>query len=200
MAKKKAQEDFGEKLRQSYAHWQHLYENGGSDPTWPDGVNLNLVRNHIIYYKCQLEEAHPTLYGLPEVYYRDLPPEVDQEYMARPDEIRAAAKVSLARYQADPDYQYLCTRIDTMNPKDINKTCIANVIGYVTGLEQAISANDLVHMRRHRNAENYLDAFSSCAQKVKDLKPPENEQLSFFYHYDHDDGPEYEDDEDEMEW
>ena len=31
------------------AHWRDLRENGCNDPFWPDGVNLNLVRNHIIY-------------------------------------------------------------------------------------------------------------------------------------------------------
>ena len=43
----------------------------------------------------------------PEIYYKEIPPEVDQNYMARSDEIRAGAKVSLARYKSDPNYQYI---------------------------------------------------------------------------------------------
>lgn len=40
-----------------YQHWQKLYEDGGSDPFYTDGANLALVRNHIIYYKKQMEEV-----------------------------------------------------------------------------------------------------------------------------------------------
>ena len=53
---KKNQENPLEELEKAYAQWQRLYENGGSDPFWPDGVNLNLVRNHIIYYKGQIRK------------------------------------------------------------------------------------------------------------------------------------------------
>ena len=39
-----------EQLDAAYKHWDDLKKNGCSDPAWPDGVNLNLVRNHIIYW------------------------------------------------------------------------------------------------------------------------------------------------------
>lgn len=78
------------------------------------------------------------LFGFPEEYYQDLPPEVDPDYMARANEIRTNAQASLAQYRADPDYQYLCSRIDTLAPKDIEKTSIRSVVNYATGLEQAI--------------------------------------------------------------
>lgn len=77
MAKKK-QENPLEELEKSYAQWQQLYEHGGSDPFWPDGVNLDLVRNHIIYFKGQIEETCP-LCMADELYLRELPPEVDME-------------------------------------------------------------------------------------------------------------------------
>ena len=38
------------------AHWHDLKANGCSDPFWPDGVNMNLVRNHIIYALRQIAE------------------------------------------------------------------------------------------------------------------------------------------------
>lgn len=58
-----------------YQHWQKLYEDGGSDPFYTDGANLALVRNHIIYYKKQMEEACLALAcDLPDVYFRALPP------------------------------------------------------------------------------------------------------------------------------
>ena len=34
--------------QESYDSWKCIYNGGGSDPFWADGVNLNLVRNHII--------------------------------------------------------------------------------------------------------------------------------------------------------
>ena len=193
MAKKKVQEDYGKSLLESYARWRHLYENGGQDPTWPDGVNINLVRNHIIYYKGKIEE-NMTLEGYPEAYHWGLPPLVPSDYIARPDEIREAARVSLARYLADPDYQFLCARVDSLDKKQAKNISIHNVIGYATGLEQAIQNDDLVTMRRHRNADRYLPAFSSCAQRVRDLKPPENEQMGLNWRYDDiEDEPDYPD-------
>ena len=47
-----------EELEKAYAQWESLYKQGGSDPFYPDGVNLNLVRNHILYFKRQIEETH----------------------------------------------------------------------------------------------------------------------------------------------
>lgn len=51
MAKKQRsrKEQLAEVIRESHEQWKRLQENGGSDPFWTDGVNLNLVRNHIIY-------------------------------------------------------------------------------------------------------------------------------------------------------
>jgi len=36
-------------LNDDIARWNHIKKNGCSDPFWPDGVNMNLTRNHIIY-------------------------------------------------------------------------------------------------------------------------------------------------------
>ena len=71
-----------EELEKAYAQWESLYKQGGSDPFYPDGVNLNLVRNHILYFKRQIEETQP-LYKNTEVYRRELPPQVEDSYMAR---------------------------------------------------------------------------------------------------------------------
>jgi hypothetical protein len=131
----------------------------------------------------------------PNVYYRDEPPEVDQHYMARPDEIRRNAAATLERYLADPDYKFLCKRVEGLNPKQAKQICIRNVINYAQGLYDAIRNDDLVTMRRHERAEGYLESFASCAEKVRNLKPPENEQLSMFGSYDYD-----EEDEEELEW
>ena len=76
-----------EELEKAYAQWESLYLQGGSDPFYPDGVNLNLVRNHILYFKRQIEETQP-LYKNTELFRRELPPQVEDSYMARAEEIR----------------------------------------------------------------------------------------------------------------
>lgn len=163
---KKNQDDPLAGLEKAYAHWQRLYENGGSDPTWPDGVNLDLVRNHIIYFKGQIEETCP-LYMADELYLRELPPEVDQNYMANPDKIREQARRSLQAYQADPNYQYLLRHRDSLTPKQSKELCVGAVLGYVSWLKESIAGDDPVEMRRHREPERYLESFQNCADKVR---------------------------------
>lgn len=180
MKNKKLQEDYEKSLRDSFDRWQFLYEHGGSDPSWSDGVNLNLVRNHIIYGKRNIEEnMEPDSY--PEIYYRAVPPEVSNDYMARTAEIRETAKASLALYLADKDYQFLARCVDQLNPADEKKLCVRNVLNYAVGLKMAIKEDDLVAMRRHRNPDSYLSSFASCAEKIRNLKSPENEQISLFH-------------------
>ncbi len=73
-----------------FSRWNHLAGGGCQDPGWPDGVNMNLVRNHIIYWYGLLDER-----GLAEVQLslfpgelvakdrRPIPPEVPDRYMVR---------------------------------------------------------------------------------------------------------------------
>lgn len=42
-------------IRDSFRHWKKLKKTGGTDPSWPDGSNMNLVRNHIFYFQGQLK-------------------------------------------------------------------------------------------------------------------------------------------------
>lgn len=68
---------------ESIARWKSICENGCNDPFWADGCNMNLERNHILYYKneisklCSQEEIE-----IPEEYYLPTPPEVNDNYMA----------------------------------------------------------------------------------------------------------------------
>lgn len=43
-------------IQRELAHWHFLRDHGGQDPFWPDGVNMNLTRNHIIYARRQIVE------------------------------------------------------------------------------------------------------------------------------------------------
>ena len=109
-----------EELEKTYAQWESLYKQGGSDPFYPDGVNLNLVRNHILYFKRQIEETQP-LYKNSEAYQRELPPQVEDGYMARAKEIRDNAKTTLTAYKTDPYYQYLLHHWEELDDAGLKK-------------------------------------------------------------------------------
>ena len=166
-------------LQQAFERWDEIYKNGCSDPTWSDGCNLNLVRNHILYYKKQIEDAmEPENYPL--VYHRETPEKVPYDYMARADEISTNAKLSLESYNKNKDLQYLLKKITELNKREIEETCIENVINYSLGLKDAIARDDLITMRRHESPERYLSSFRNCAIRVKEIKPMKKEQISIF--------------------
>lgn len=37
--------------------WEYIHEYGCQDPFWPDGTNLNLIRNHCIYFIEQIKKT-----------------------------------------------------------------------------------------------------------------------------------------------
>jgi len=162
------QTDYAAELQNDFDRWDYLYEHGGRDPGYTDGVNLNLVRRHIMIGRRRIEE-NLNLFGYPEIYSREVPPEVDPGYMARPDEIRVAAQISLDTYLTDPHYQFILTHRDEIPEKMQKKMYIDAVLGYAAGLERAIVEEDLVVMRRHDHASGYLESFESCAQRMQDF-------------------------------
>ncbi|MDO4720522.1 MAG: hypothetical protein Q4A78_07655 [Peptostreptococcaceae bacterium] len=46
--KKKKGISIQEEYIRDWNHWRKMYLYGCQDPNWPDGVNLNLVRNHLL--------------------------------------------------------------------------------------------------------------------------------------------------------
>lgn len=70
-----------------FAVWNNIAQNGCSDPCWPDGVNMNLTRNHIIYFYRLLHERRSagtqlSLFDTPDdAVERPIPPEVPDYYM-----------------------------------------------------------------------------------------------------------------------
>ena len=87
MAKKKKMDqqlqEYRKGIDESLQRWKNINQNGCNDPFYPDGTNMNLVRNHIIYYKKLIEEiCAESNIPLPEEYYIPLPPKVNQNYMA----------------------------------------------------------------------------------------------------------------------
>ncbi len=80
-------ERHAEEIKNKIDQWKYLKEYGGQDPFWPDGCNMNLLRNHIIYAKLKMRELKEE-YGLPlpEEYFIPTPPEVSDNYMANLDQ------------------------------------------------------------------------------------------------------------------
>lgn len=138
---KKPEVDPAGQLANEFARWDYLYQHGGSDPFYHDGVNLNLVRNHIMYAKRRIAES-VTNRELPEIYYRDTPPEAEQNYMAKADEIRQSAANTLTVYQADENYLWCLKHFEKLTQKELKHSCIGNILGYVSGLQAAIAEDD----------------------------------------------------------
>jgi hypothetical protein len=170
MGKKKETEDYGAELEKAFARWVYLYEHGGSDPAWPDGTNLNLVHNHVAYYKRKIVETmSPENY--PEAFHWPDPPIVDNNYFARADEIRCAAATALERYKRDANLQFLRQRCDFIKKHDRETLRLDALLGRFLSLERAVREDDLQIMRRFRNVENDLADFASCAAKIKGFSP-----------------------------
>ena len=85
--------DAREELERDIRRWHDIYENGCSDPFWPDGVNLDLKRNHIIndlriISELEQKPVQISMFSLTEDTVSDwrndprIPPKVPQDYMA----------------------------------------------------------------------------------------------------------------------
>lgn len=75
-------------IDREFQEWNNIACSGCQDPSWPDGVNMNLVRNHIIYWYRLLDEKHvadtqTSLFDsqMAEAPRRPVPPKVPDQYM-----------------------------------------------------------------------------------------------------------------------
>ena len=165
---RKHETDYAAELENNYARWDKVFTEGGSDPFWTDGVSLNLVRSHIIYDKQKLSEQENTLLGLPDVYYRETPPEVDSDYMARPDEIRENARKAMEIIDADENLKFVREQFPSLSEQQIKQYCLPAIINYAENLRRAIAEDDLIIMRRYEHLDSYLESFESAAIKIRD--------------------------------
>ena len=173
MSKREKAVDYGAELENLYKRWEHLYKHGGSDPFWSDGTNLSLLRTQIINCKRKIEEEN-TMFLLPDAYYRDIPPEVSRNYMARPDEIRENARKAMAVIDADENLKFVREQSKSLFEKELKRLCIPAITGYA------------------EHPDGYLDSFRSAAERIRSLRFSENvnERLS---DYEVEDEEEFED-------
>lgn len=163
--KKPTGKEIEQALEKEYARWEHLRDHGGQDPFWADGCSMTLARSHIIYYRMQLEE----LEYFPEIYAREVPPEMDNSYIARADEIMENAKNSLEQYHNDANYRFLEEHGRTLSEAEAKEIKLWNVLGYERGLKEAIKRKDFVSMRRHERTDMYLEMFASCRERLENI-------------------------------
>ena len=150
---KKRSKQLGKEIRDSKKRYEDLRVHGGSDPFWSDGVNMNLCRNHVMYFRKQVEtELDPENY--PEEYFLEIPAEVSVHYMADPDGIRSRSTAALEVLKENQDFQYLRSKLSGDLDKETSQ-CM-NPVRYVLGMEDAIRRDDLVVMRRCQDPEYYV--------------------------------------------
>lgn len=79
-----------EEIRQETQNWESIHKGGCSDPFWPDGVNLNLIHNHICYEKNEIRRlCKESGKSPPPEFYFPAPPIVDENFFAVPNSARA---------------------------------------------------------------------------------------------------------------
>ena len=179
MAKKYEEIDLETALKERFDRWDDIYKNGANDPFWPDGTNLGFVKNHIIYYKSQMEKQIKDG-KFPEIYYRETPPDIESSYMARPDEIRKNAKRSLNTLNENNDLGYIKRKAVTVDKSFVDKTAAKSLISSLKILSDAVEKDDLVTMRRYENVDDLLSEINICAEQLRRYVPPENSQLTLF--------------------
>lgn len=86
MRKKKEQtvEALVGEIRHAVKHWKDVKAHGTTDPFYADGVNLNLIRYHVIYFKGLLKEACKTqkVRPCPSESKVKIPRKLSKDYMA----------------------------------------------------------------------------------------------------------------------
>lgn len=141
----KSKEELILELEERFQYYDEVFKNGCNDPLYSDGINLNLIRNHIIYIKGKIEESL-TVEEYPDVYYRRTPEEVNNDFMVKPDEIRERANESLTMFN---NYFYLDELKSAsyyLDKKQLEDTGIERALCLIKSLDQAIKKDNLVEM------------------------------------------------------
>lgn len=155
-------------LIEEHERWQELYKHGGADPHWPDGTNLNLVRNHILWSREKMEEElEPGQF--PKCYFWEVPPKVPADYMADADGIRRDARKTLETVTKHPDFAYLEDYQYSHSMTDKRQKKLAPV-SYVRWLSNALENDDLVYARRYRDPARLLEQIHASRKELEEME------------------------------
>ena len=160
-------------LQSAYENWAIHARGGRCNFGCGDGAMMNMERSNIISIREKLSSLN--LPNYPDVYYQDVPNEVDRNLWINMELWAKAGEKLLSAYKSNIDYKYLLSIIDKLDSKQIKESCIETVIGYVSRFEYALnhwkeeSGNDYDcrwYIRRHVSCP-YYDAFERCVAKIK---------------------------------
>jgi hypothetical protein len=184
MAKKKISiqselKEIVNEMIEEYSRWDDIKKNGCSDPFWSDGCNINLVRNHIIYSKNEIRDfCTKNNLELPSEYFKPIPNEMSNNFMATPDKIKKDANEAYEIYCSTNLFEKLEGMAKDFK-KEFKGTALS-FIGYKIVCKTAIKNNNLIEMRRY-NPERAKNDIKRAQELIKrnDIYK-ENEQLSLF--------------------
>jgi len=174
-------EEYIEQCEKSYVRWQDVFDNGCFDPTWADGVNLNLVRNHILIAKKNISKlCEQEGFESPPILLREVPPKVDTDYMAKAEWLREQGTIYLTKMEGDSRFQELQQEIKRLSPKQKLRSEIQRVVCESTRLKRAVENDKLVDIRGLlRWQGEFFDNVEKALAVAREL-PTETFQLTLF--------------------
>lgn len=163
---------YAEDLQSDFDRRDYLIENGGTDPNYTDGFNINFKRRHIIIKKKWIEEIckeHNLSY--PEIYFRETPDLIDDSYMAKTDEIKSEANSVYEKISEYPAYLELLTYEEKFSEKELKSVHYYSTVGMVTRLKKAIEENHFLNMRTFSRTTFCYECLDRCLERIKALIP-----------------------------
>lgn len=167
-----------QRLVDSFQRWEELLHQGGQDPFASDGIDMNLVRNHIIADKQKIEELFED--EKPDIYHRPTPEVVPDTYMAKAEEIWYGSIEILRQCQTDENKAYLENLFLTEEIK--MKSGFLRLKMDESQLKMEIEAQNYVELRRFLY-KDFKNAYLLCRQEVSRLsaeREQQQEQLDLF--------------------
>lgn len=170
-----------EEAIRSYDEWQFIYENGCSDPNWEDGVNLNLVRNHLIYYKRKISNlCKEHGFEKPQVLFRKLPSRVPTRYMAGAAGLKQKAADLLYEIESSQNYHRLLEWQEKISSKQSEQIGLTRFLKRMRYDRREYESDNFLAMRNFvRNGDYCKDQITELLKAAEKL-PSESFQLTLF--------------------
>ena len=164
-----------------FKRWTEIHENGCCDPTWPDGVNLNLIRNHIMITQKRIREYCDVCNDeLPAIALREVPPKLDGDYMANAEVIRKSGEELQTKINKSDTYREFTSAVSLLSPEQRKLSEFQRINLLVKRLNTALENNKLVDVRGVlRWEDEFFEILPLALTKAKDM-PPQEFQLSMF--------------------
>lgn len=170
-----------EEAIRSYDRWQFIYENGCSDPNWEDGVNLNLVRNHLIYYKREISKlCKEHGFEKTQVLFRKLPSRVPAHYMAKAADLKQQAAELLYEIESSRNYQCLLEWRKKISPKQSEEIGLTRFLKRMHYDRHEYESDNFLAMRNFVHRSDYCKRQITELLQAAEKLPAESFQLTLF--------------------